>query len=60
MDINGSYKLYLINSELKWDSKRKAYAHEGDWGNNLYLFRTKDRAEVVKEVERLMVEFMKY
>lgn len=55
-DINGYYNLRVINLIKVVDSKTKKIRYEGDWENLHYEFKSRNRLEVVAEIERLLVQ----
>jgi hypothetical protein len=54
-DINGCYYLRVINL-TKEINKRGNISFSGDWENLHHEFISKSRLEIVKEIERLLVQ----
>ena len=55
-DVNGYYYLRVINITEVIHPKTKEISYDGDWNNLHYEFTTSNRLEVVKELERLMLQ----
>ena len=54
-DVNGNYILRVINL-IEVVSKKGVTNFEGDWENLHFELRSKNRLEIVKEIERLVVQ----
>jgi hypothetical protein len=54
-DINGYYFLRVINLSKEINKKGEVYL-TGDWENLHHEFTSKSRVEIVKEIERLLVQ----
>lgn len=52
-DIEGSFKLVVINLLENFDKKDNTMSYSGDWDNPCYELKTRDRLEIVDEIERL-------
>lgn len=55
-DVNGSFYLRVINLTAVENRKTKKIDYTGDWENLYYEFSSKNRLEIVKEIERLLVQ----
>lgn len=55
-DINGHFYLRVINLIKVENPKTKKIDFEGDWENLYFEFTSKNRLEIVKEIERLLIE----
>jgi hypothetical protein len=55
-DVNGYYYLRVINITKSVHPKTKEPIYEGDWGNLYHEFTSNNRLEIVKEIERLLVQ----
>ena len=54
-DLNGHFYLRVINlTEVINKKGNKIY--EGDWENLYFEFKSKNRLEIVNEIERLLIE----
>ncbi|WP_159949626.1 hypothetical protein [Polaribacter septentrionalilitoris] len=55
-DVNGNYILRVISlSEVK--NKKGDIIYDGDWENLLFELHSKNRLEVVSEIERVLLQF---
>ena len=54
-DVNGYYYLRVINLTKEIDKKGRV-SYSGDWENLYHEFISKNRIEVVKEIERLVLQ----
>lgn len=59
-DINGHYYLRVINLTEIINTKTKKVGYEGDWENLYHEFISNKRLEIVKEIERLVVQIPPY
>jgi hypothetical protein len=55
-DINGVFYLRVINLTKEINSKTKEVSYDGNWEKLYYEFTSKSRIEIVKEVERLVIQ----
>ncbi len=55
-DLNGCFYLRVINLKKVENPKTKKIDYEGDWENLYFELTSKSRLEVVKEIERLVVQ----
>jgi len=55
-DENGHYYLRVINITEIIHPKTKEINYDGDWDNLYYEFISNNRLEVVKEIERLLIQ----
>ena len=55
-DVNGHYHLRVINLTEVLNPKTKKINYNGDWENLYVDFTSKNRLEIVKEIERLVVQ----
>lgn len=54
-DINGYFYLRVINLTAVENPKTKEINYDGDWENLHFEFRSKNRLEIVKQIERLLI-----
>jgi hypothetical protein len=54
-DINGSFHLRVINLTEIVHPKTKKIEYDGDWENLYFEFTSKNRLEIVKEIEKLLM-----
>ena len=54
-DVNGNYILRVINIHKKIDEKG-VIIFESDWENLHFELKTKSRLEIVREIERLVMQ----
>ncbi|WP_051605687.1 hypothetical protein [Polaribacter sp. Hel_I_88] len=55
-DVNGYFYLRVINLTEEINSKTKKVSYNGDWENLYFELKSKNRLEIVKEIERLTRE----
>lgn len=55
-DPNGFYFLRVINLTKKTNLKNKTVDYDGDWENLYFELKSKNRLEIVKEIERLFIQ----
>ena len=55
-DINGYFYLRVLNLTKVENTKTKKIDYVGDWENLYFELKSKNRLEIVKEIERLVVE----
>ena len=55
-DVNGYFNLRVLNLTEKKNPKTGKLDFEGDWENLYFEFTTKSRIEIVKEIERLVLQ----
>lgn len=55
-DEKGHYYLRVINLTKVVPKKTKKASYDGDWDNLYYEFTSNNRLEVVKEIERLLLQ----
>ena len=55
-DVNGCYYLRVINLRKVVNPKTKKLEYDSDWENLFFEFPSKNRIEIVKEIERLVVQ----
>lgn len=53
-DPNGNFILKVINLEKEYNNNTKEYIFSGDWGDPHFVFKSKNRIEVVEKIEELM------
>ena len=53
-DVNGNYVLRVINL-IKTTNLKGEVNYDGDWENLHFEFKSKNRIEVVNEIERLLI-----
>ena len=54
-DVNGFFYLREINLTKKINETTKAVEYDGDWENLSFEFKSKNRLEVVQEIEKLLI-----
>ncbi|MEO9571436.1 MAG: hypothetical protein ABJH82_14625 [Polaribacter sp.] len=54
-DVNGNYILRVINL-IKTTNNKGIINYEGDWENLHFEFKSKNRIEIVNEIERLLIQ----
>ncbi len=54
-DVNGSFCLRVINLTKVENPKTKQIEYDGDWENLYFEFKSKNRLEIVKEIEKLLI-----
>jgi len=54
-DVNGYFYLRVIHLTAEENLKTKKIDYTGDWENLYFEFSSKNRLEIVKEIERLVV-----
>jgi hypothetical protein len=54
-DINGYFYLRVINLTAVENPKTKEIDYSGDWENLHFEFRSKNRIEIVEQIERLLI-----
>jgi len=59
-DVKGRYLLEVWNFVERFDERTNSMELEVDWENAHLTFESRDRLEVVKELERLMVQLEAY
>ncbi|WP_339662214.1 hypothetical protein [uncultured Polaribacter sp.] len=55
-DVNGHFYLRVINLTEVVNPKTKKIDYDADWENLYFEFTSKNRIEIVKEIERLVRE----
>jgi len=55
-DVNGYFYLRVLNLTEELNSKTKKISYTGDWENLYFELKSKNRLEIVKEIERLTRE----
>ena len=55
-DVNGQFYVRVINLTEVVHPKTKKIAYDGDWENLYFEFSSKNRLEIVKEIERLVYQ----
>ncbi len=55
-DLNGYFYLRVINLKKEINSKSKKVSYDGDWENLYFELKSKNRLEIVKEIERLVIQ----
>jgi len=59
-DYQGSFKLVVINLLENFNKKNNTIEYDGDWDNPYYTFHSRDRLEIVDEIERLTLSLDPY
>jgi hypothetical protein len=59
-DLQGSFQLIVINLLENFNKKNNTMEYDGDWANPYYTFYSKDRLEIVHEIERLTLSLDPY
>jgi hypothetical protein len=54
-NVNGFYFLRVLNLTQKINKKTKEIDYDGDWENLFFEFKSKNRLEIVKEIERFLI-----
>lgn len=59
-DFQGSFKLLVLNLLENFNKMNNNMEYHGDWDNPYYTFHSRDRLEIVNELERLMLSLDPY
>ena len=54
-DVNGHFYLRVINLTAVENPKTKEIDYDGDWENLHFEFKSKNRLEIVEQIERLLL-----
>jgi hypothetical protein len=55
-DVNGHFYLRVLNLTKKVSLKNKKVSYDADWENLYFELKSKNRLEIVNEIERLVIE----
>lgn len=53
-DLNGEFRLVVLNFVENFNSKTNTFNSDPDWDNPFFTFTTKSRLELVEKIEELM------
>jgi len=59
-DYQGSFKLIVINLLENFNKNTNTMEYTGEWDNPYYTFHSRDRLEIVDEIERLTLSLDHY